>query len=87
MWTRKAPYHYGWDWGPRFVTAGIWRPVTLEAWDVARLDDVQIFQTKLDAGAAELGVVARSSPRAPGTRARHDCRRRAGRSLGEATSR
>ena len=34
MLTRKAPYHYGWDWGPRFVTAGIWRPVTLEAWDV-----------------------------------------------------
>ena len=33
MLTRKAPYHYGWDWGPRFVTSGIWRPVALEAWD------------------------------------------------------
>ena len=33
MWARKAPYHYGWDWGPRFVTSGIWRPVALEAWD------------------------------------------------------
>jgi len=31
IYTRKAPYHYGWDWGPRFVTAGIWRPVTLLA--------------------------------------------------------
>ena len=59
MWTRKAPYHYGWDWGPRFVTAGIWRPVALDAWDGARLDDAQIFQTKLDAGAADLGVTAR----------------------------
>ena len=29
--TRKAPYQYGWDWGPRFVTSGIWRPVNLEA--------------------------------------------------------
>ena len=26
-YTRKAPYHYGWDWGPRFVTSGVWKPV------------------------------------------------------------
>ena len=31
MFTRKAPYHYGWDWGPRFVTSGIWRPVSLRS--------------------------------------------------------
>jgi len=59
MWARKAPYHYGWDWGPRFVTSGIWRPVALEAWDAARLDDVQVFQNKLDANAADLGIIAR----------------------------
>ena len=58
MWARKAPYHYGWDWGPRFVTSGIWRPVALEAWDEARLDDVQVFQNKLDAASArELAIV------------------------------
>ena len=28
--TRKAPYQYGWDWGPRLVTSGIWRSVLLE---------------------------------------------------------
>ncbi len=28
--TRKAAYHYGWDWSPRFVTCGIWRPAYLE---------------------------------------------------------
>jgi beta-mannosidase len=60
MWARKAPYHYGWDWGPRFVTSGIWRPVALEAWDEARLDDAQVFQNKLEAGkVAELGIIAR----------------------------
>ena len=71
MWARKAPYHYGWDWGPRFVTSGIWRPVALEAWDEARLDDVQVFQNKLEAGKArELGDRrARGRRRAPGTRA------------------
>lgn len=29
VFTRKAAYHYGWDWGPRFVTSGIWKPVSL----------------------------------------------------------
>jgi beta-galactosidase/beta-glucuronidase len=35
-YTRKAPYQYGWDWGPRFVTEGIWQPVRLETWDAAK---------------------------------------------------
>ncbi|MDN5213993.1 hypothetical protein QQ020_18095 [Fulvivirgaceae bacterium BMA12] len=30
VFSRKAPYHFGWDWGPRFVTSGIWRPVFLK---------------------------------------------------------
>jgi beta-mannosidase len=59
MWSRKAPYHYGWDWGPRFVTSGIWRPIALESWDAARLDDVQLFQDRLDANAAELIIQTR----------------------------
>jgi beta-mannosidase len=58
MFTRKAPYHYGWDWGPRFVTSGIWRPVTIEAWDRARLDDVQVQQRSLDDAQARLSVSA-----------------------------
>ena len=23
--TRKAAYQYGWDWGPRILTVGIWK--------------------------------------------------------------
>ena len=56
-YTRKAPYHYGWDWGPRFVGAGIWQPVQLEAWDAAKLLDVHVVQRQLSAQAATLGVV------------------------------
>src|SRR5450432_2593741 len=58
MFARKAPYHYGWDWGPRFVTSGVWRPATIEAWDGARLDDVQVFQRELTDARARLQVPA-----------------------------
>ena len=52
--TRKAPYQYGWDWGPRFVTSGIWRPVTLEAWDQARITSLQILTDSVADDAAQL---------------------------------
>ena len=41
VFTRKAPYQYGWDWGPRFVTSGVWRPVYLESYDRARILSVR----------------------------------------------
>jgi beta-mannosidase len=42
VFVRKAAYHYGWDWGPRFVTSGIWRPVEIIAWRGARLTDLHL---------------------------------------------
>lgn len=42
---RKAPYHFGWDWGPRIVTMGIWRPVHLEVYSFSKLKDVYFEQT------------------------------------------
>ncbi|KAJ5180934.1 Glycoside hydrolase family 2 immunoglobulin-like beta-sandwich [Penicillium capsulatum] len=35
---RKAQYHWGWDWGPMLMTAGIWRPVRLEVYTARVLD-------------------------------------------------
>ncbi|HEY8388984.1 MAG TPA: hypothetical protein VIK74_10295, partial [Parasegetibacter sp.] len=32
-YVRKAQYHFGWDWGPKFTTAGIWKPVRVEGYD------------------------------------------------------
>jgi len=53
---RKPGYHYGWDWGPRYVTAGAWKPVKLEGWDAVRVDDVHVRQDKVTAERAELQV-------------------------------
>lgn len=33
VFTRKAQYQYGWDWGPRLVTSGIWKNVSLKLFD------------------------------------------------------
>jgi beta-mannosidase len=30
VYARKAPFQFGWDWGPKFVGAGIWKPVRLK---------------------------------------------------------
>ncbi len=38
--SRKAPYQFGWDWGPRLITAGIWRPVYLQLWNNSRIDNI-----------------------------------------------
>ncbi len=57
IFTRKAPYHYGWDWGPRFVTSGIWKPVYLQGWNTAKLTDVHIQQRSLSDEQADLEVV------------------------------
>lgn len=46
-YTRKAPYNYGWDWGPRYMTEGIWHPVRLETWDGMRIENFHIHQQKV----------------------------------------
>lgn len=38
---RKAQFGWGWDWGPHLPTVGIWRPVRLERWNQARIDDLR----------------------------------------------
>jgi len=53
-YVRKAAWQYGWDWGPRIVTEGIWKDVKLESWDVLRLADFHIAQPKVTADMAEL---------------------------------
>lgn len=57
IFARKAGYHYGWDWGPRLVTSGIWRPVYIEAWDEVKLEDVFFHQKEVNTDIAKISVV------------------------------
>ena len=38
---RKMACSFGWDWGPDLQTAGIWKPISLERWTTARLNNVR----------------------------------------------
>ena len=65
-YTRKAPYQYGWDWGPRFVTEGIWRPVRLETWDAVRIENFHVHQHKINSSEARLTAEVEIEASAPG---------------------
>ena len=63
---RKQPCSFGWDWGPRFATSGIYLPIHLEGWSRAKFRDVKIqqkhskdsvtlrFHAKVDGGITQL---------------------------------
>ncbi len=44
VFVRKAQYQFGWDWGPRFVTAGIWKKVQLKFWNSAKIENIKFSQ-------------------------------------------
>lgn len=51
---RTAGFEYGWDWGPRLVTFGIWRPVVLETWNTAKISDAWYIQKDVTRSRARL---------------------------------
>jgi beta-mannosidase len=53
---RKQQCQFGWDWGPRFVTAGIWRDLRLEAWSRNRLDGIRVSQTHAADGSVTIAL-------------------------------
>lgn len=54
VFTRKAPYQSGWDWGPKLVTSGIYNPVKIVAWNDFYIQCIQLIQKELT---NEKGVV------------------------------
>ncbi len=54
-WVRKMACAFGWDWGPKAATCGIWKSMAVVAVDAARLADVHLRQHHED-GAVRLDV-------------------------------
>ena len=54
--TRKAGFHYGWDWGPKLSPTGIWRPIKLIAYSNIKIQDVYVKQKKLSDSLAKIDV-------------------------------
>lgn len=48
VYSRKAQYQYGWDWGPRFVSAGLSGPVSLHCWSKLRIKSSNFLLQQLD---------------------------------------
>jgi beta-mannosidase len=67
---RKMACSFGWDWGPDLRTAGIWKPVTLQRWRVARLAEVRpLVDVEPDGtGVVELLLELERSALAPAAR-------------------
>lgn len=58
VYCRKAPCHFGWDWGPRFVTSGIYLPIYLQGVTPVRITDVQVSQVSLTDEKAVIDIIS-----------------------------
>ena len=52
---RKSQCNFGWDWGPRLVTCGFFRPVELHSWQGNRIRHVHVAQHHRSSG-VEIGL-------------------------------
>lgn len=57
---RKSASNFGWDWGIRAVTAGIWRDIRLERWDRVAMTRLTVVPT-LEGAAGVVRVTAELS--------------------------
>jgi len=54
VFTRKAAHHYGWDWGPKYITTGIWQDVELHIWETAKIQNLNYSIGNLDTSIASI---------------------------------
>jgi len=48
VFTRKAQYQFGWDWAPKFLAGGIYKPVCMRLINDVEIKDLQVIQKELD---------------------------------------
>jgi beta-mannosidase len=51
---RKAPCHFGWDWGPKLPPIGIWKDIELVGRSEAKIDDIHLHQNHQNDGSVQL---------------------------------
>ena len=56
IYTRKAQFQYGWDWGPKLNTSGIWKEVSINAWDDLKFETIFVRQKEINKEKANLSV-------------------------------
>ena len=56
VFTRKAQFQYGWDWGPALNYSGIWRPIRLLAWDDYHMTELYVRSSKISEFVANLTI-------------------------------
>ncbi len=47
-YVRKAQYHFGWDWGPKFTTCGVWKAARLESYDEKPAEKPYVLNRKIE---------------------------------------
>ena len=71
VFVRKAQYSSGWDWGPAFPTAGIWRPAYILGCDRIRIDTVRTDTLSVGGKTAKVRIkVAVTGTTQPGDKIR-----------------
>ncbi len=54
IYIRKSPSQWGWDWGPKIPTSGIWRSIRLAGYKIGRIADVRVRQAHRNSGQVTL---------------------------------
>ena len=57
IFTRKAQYQYGWDFGPRLVTCGIWKPIKLITWNKLKIESIYAYTRSITDSLAKVDLI------------------------------
>jgi len=56
LWVRKPQFTFGWDWAPRLITCGIWRPVYIISYEKLAIRDVFIYSKLKNSSSADIYI-------------------------------